>query len=144
MKKKIQCFLVIICCCGFCAAQQVVSSGGCALESGFSFNWILGSLSDVPSDSIILNVQLIESEISLIVYPSPATDLINIEIKPACAGQLIIELYNYKGSKVLNRITSYQPVLQVNVSDIPLGVYLLRISVLSKDQPIKVEKIIKK
>ena len=50
MKKKIGCFLFLLCCCGFCAAQQVVSSGGYAVKSDISVNWILGgSLSDIPA-----------------------------------------------------------------------------------------------
>jgi len=86
MKKEIGCFLVILCCCGLCRAQQVVSSGGYAVKSDVSVNWILGgSLSDIPTiDQSTLNKlkreQLMESEISLKVYPIPATDFINIEI----------------------------------------------------------------
>ena len=48
MKKKIECVLVFLCCCGFCAAQQVVSSGGYAKQSEISVDWIIGgSLVDI-------------------------------------------------------------------------------------------------
>ena len=145
MKKKIVCLLVFLSCYGICTAQQVVSSGGYAIESGFFFNWILGSSSDVPAfDSSILHASLIESEVSLKVYPSPAIDLFNIEIKPVCTGWIILELYNYEGVKVLSKKTTYQPVFQVNVSGLSSGFYLLKITFSSKDQLIKVEKIIKK
>ena len=56
------------------------------MKSDVSVNWILGgSLSDIPAyDQSTLNKlrkeQLMESEISLKVYPIPATDFINIEI----------------------------------------------------------------
>ena len=79
MKKKIGCFLFLLCCCGFCVAQQVVPSGGYAVKSDISVNWILcGSLSDIPAlDLSTLNElrkeQLRESAISLKVYPMPAT-----------------------------------------------------------------------
>ena len=46
-----------------------------------------------------------ESEISLKVYPIPATDFINIEITPADTGRLILELYNNSGVKVLNKVS---------------------------------------
>jgi hypothetical protein len=150
MKKKIGCFLFLLCCCGFCVAQQVVSSGGYAVKSDISVNWILGgSLSDIPAYDLstlnkIRKEQLMESEISLKVYPSPATDFINIEITPADTGRLILELYNISGVKVLNTVTIYQPILQLNVSDIPSGVYYLKVfQPSSKNQLFKVEEIIK-
>jgi Secretion system C-terminal sorting domain len=151
MKKKIGCFLVILCCCGVCRAQQVVSSGGSTVKSEVSVNWILGgSLSDIPTiDQSTLNKlqreKLMESEISLKVYPIPATDFINIEIVPVDTGRLILELYNNSGVKILNKVAVYQPVLQLNVSDIPSGIYYLKVFQPSfKDQLFKVEKIIKK
>jgi hypothetical protein len=150
MKKKIGCFLFLICCFSFCAAQQVVSSGGYAVKSDVSVNWILGgSLSDIPTyDQNTLNKlrkeQLMESEISLKVYPMPATDFINIEITSADTGRLILELYNISGVKVLNNVAVYQPVMQVNVSDIPSGIYFLKVIVPSNNQLFGIEKIIKK
>jgi hypothetical protein len=150
MKKKIGCFLVFLCCCGFCAAQQVVSSGGYAVKSDVSVNWILGgSLSDIPAYDLsslnhIRKEQLMESEISVKVYPSPAIDFINIEIAPVDTGRLILELYNIAGVKVLIKAAVYQPVMQVNVSNIPSGIYFLKVIVLSNNQLFGVEKIIKK
>jgi hypothetical protein len=150
MKKKIECFLVILCCCGMCHAQQVVSTGGYAVKSEVSVNWILGgSLSDIPTyDQSILNKlrmeQMTESEISLKVYPSPATDFINIEITPVDTGRLILELYNNSGVKVINKVTVYQPVMQVNIHDIPSGIYFLKVITPSNNMLFEVEKIIKK
>ena len=149
MKKKIKCFLILLCCCGFCAAQQVVSSGGYSVKSDISVNWILGgSLSDIPAlDLSTLNElrkeQLRESTISLKVYPMPATDFINIEITPTNTGQLILELYNISGVKVLNKLAVNQPIMQVNISDIPSGIYLLKVLLPNNNQLFGVEKIIK-
>jgi hypothetical protein len=151
MKKKIGCFLFLLCCFGFCAAQQVTSSGGYVVKSNISVNWILGgSLSDIPIyDLSTLNKfqkeQLMESEISLKVYPLPATDFINIEITPVDTGRLILELFNSSGVKVLNKVAFSQPILQVNISDIPSGIYYLKVfQPSSKNQQFRVEKIIKK
>jgi len=149
MKKKIKCFLILLCCCGFCAAQQIVSSGGYSVKSDISVNWILGgSLSDIPAlDLSTLNElrkeQLRESTISLKVYPMPATDFINIEITPTDTGQLILELYNISGVKVLNKLAVNQPIMQVNISDIPSGIYLLKVLLPNNNQLFGVEKIIK-
>ena len=150
MKKKIECFLFLICCCGFCAAQQVVSSGGYAVKSDVSVNWILGgSLSDIPTYNLstlnkIRKEQLMESAISVKVYPSPAIDFINIEITPVAIGRLNLELYNNTGVKVLYKVVVSRPVMQVNVSDIPPGIYYLKVfQPSSNDLLFKVEKIIK-
>jgi hypothetical protein len=150
MKKVLTFILILSCSFVFCAAQQVASSGGYAVKSEITVNWILGgSLSDIAAyDPGILNtlrmVQLMESEISLKVYPVPATDFINIEITPVDTGRLILELYNNSGVKVLNKITGYQPILQVNIGNIPSGVYFLKVLSPIKDQIFSVEKIIKK
>jgi hypothetical protein len=150
MKKGIGWFLVILCCCGVCRAQQVVSSGGSSVKSEVSVNWILGgSLSDISNiDQSILDKlqseQLNESEISLKVYPIPATDFINIEITPVDTGRLILELFNNSGVKVLNNITVYQPVLKVNINNILPGIYLLKVFFPGKTQLFGVQKIIKK
>ena len=150
MKKKIGCFLFLLCCCGFCAAQQVVSSGGYAVKSDVSVNWILGgSLLDIPAyDQSTLNKirkeQLMEYELSLKVYPNPATDFIKIEIPLVDTGRVNLELYNSSGVKVLEKQLGYQPVLQINVSNIPSGNYYLKAYLSSnKDQLFRVEKIIK-
>jgi len=150
MKKKIEGLLIFISCCSICVAQQVVSSGGHAVKSEISMDWILGgSLSDIPSfDADALNrlrlEQMMESEISVKLYPNPATDFINIEITPVDTGRLIIELYNNKGVKVLNTVAVNQPVMQVNISNFPSGAYFLKVFLPHIDLPFRVEKIIKK
>ncbi len=148
MKKTIVCFLFLINCLSYCAAQ-VASSGGYTEKSDVSVNWILGgSLSDIPTyDQNALTKlkmeELTESEISCNVYPVPATDFIYIEITPADTGRFILELYNNSGVKVLNKRTDYQSVIQVNILDIPVGFYLLKVVLPQNGQQIMVEKIIK-
>jgi hypothetical protein len=150
MKKNIECLLILFCCCGLCVAQQVVSSGGYAVKSDVSVNWILGgSLSDIPAYDLgainkIKKDQIMDSEISFKVYPNPATDFINIEITPIDTGRFTLELYNSSGVRVLDKTVTYQPVMQVNVSDIPSGIYLLKVfqSTLKNQLP-RIEKIIK-
>ena len=146
---RIECFSIFICCCVLCNAQQVVSSGGYTLKSGISVDWILGgSLSDIPAydESNLARFQaeqLMESEISLKVYPCPANDFINIEITTADTGRLILELFDNSGIKVLNQVVANQSVLQVNIQDIPCGIYYLKAFFSNNDRPFKVEKIIK-
>jgi hypothetical protein len=148
MKKKVRCVFIFLCCCGFCNAQQVVSSGGFEVKSDISVNWILGgSLSVIPTIStgpaIRSQESIEESEISLKVYPTPATDFINIEITPADTTRYILDLYNDTGMKILDQVVSNQPLIQVNISDIPSGIYFLKVFLPDNNQPLKVEKIVK-
>jgi len=150
MKKKVKCVLLLLSCCAFCTAQQVISSGGYAVKSDITVNLVLGgSLSNIlpvnPGDLNQMRVeQLMESEISLKVYPMPATDLINIEINPVDTGRINIELFNNSGVKVINKISIYQPILQVDVSTLPSGIYYLKVfQPSSMDQLFRVEKVIK-
>jgi hypothetical protein len=84
-----------------------------------------------------------ESEISLKVYPIPVTDFINIEITPIDTSQLILELFNNSGVKLFSKKVVNQPILQVNISNIPSGVYFLKVLTSLKDQQFRTEKIIK-
>jgi hypothetical protein len=84
------------------------------------------------------------SEISLKVYPNPATDFINIEVSPVDTGRLILELYNNSGIKVLTKVIVSQPILQIYIGNISSGTYLLKVTLSSQDQLFKVERIIKK
>jgi hypothetical protein len=149
MKEKVKCFLIFLCCCGFCAAQQVVSSGGYTEKSEISFNWILGgSLSTIPGQNpntspILQNEELDESGISFKVYPSPAIDFINIEITPANDNRFFLELFDDSGIKILDQEFTNQSFLRVNISDIPCGIYFLKIFLQNQDHPLKVDKIVK-
>ena len=150
MKKKIVCLLVFLSCYGICTAQQVVSAGGYAVKSDVSVNWILGgNLSGIPVTDLGTlpstgTEESTESLLTLKVYPNPTSDFLNIEITPVDTGRINIELFNSSGAKVLKKIIGYQPVYQVNLSDMPSGVYLLKVSFTSNDQFFKTEKIIKK
>ncbi len=148
MKHKIICFLIFLVCYGFCAAQQVVSSGGYAVKSEISVDWVLGgNVSALPAYNsgvpARIHEELEESGISFKVYPSPTIDFINIEITPADTGRFILDLYNDSGMKILNQEVSNQPLIQINMSDFPCGIYFLKVFLSYSEQPIKVEKIVK-
>lgn len=117
-------------CIGICTAQQVVSSGGYSANADFSVNWILGgSLSSVDQSSFlkIQEDQLTALEIRLKIYPVPVTDFLNIEISPIDTGRFSLELYNSSGVKVINKKIPCKPVMQVDVSNLPSGVYILKV-----------------
>jgi hypothetical protein len=126
-----------------------VSSGGFSKNSEVTVNWILGgSLSDISAanKNIIDKIQseeLRESQISLKVYPSPVSDIINIEIPMIDKERINLELFDNSGVKVFNTITDCKPVLHLNVSEFPAGIYYLKAFQPSSDlQLFKNEKII--
>jgi hypothetical protein len=148
MKQKVVCIFPLLVFFACCMAQQVVSSGGHAVSSEISVNWILGgdvsAISDYhPGNADLKNEEPVESGISLNVYPSPAIDFINIEITPADTGRFILDLYNDSGKKVLAREVANQPLIQINICEIPCGVYFLKVFLADSHELIKVEKIVK-
>jgi hypothetical protein len=145
MKRIIGCITFFLCYWGFCTAQQVVSSGGYAVRSEISVNWVLGGdVSAIPANNPGASALMLEeSGISIKVYPSPAIDFFNVEITPADTGRFILDLYNDSGVKILNQEVSNQPLIQVDISSFPYGVYFLKVFLSGEDQLLKVEKIVK-
>jgi hypothetical protein len=123
----------------------VVSSGGYAVKSEISIDWILGgSVSAIPAYNPGISSRIQEeSGISLKVYPSPAIDFVNIEITPATTDRFILELFDDSGVKILNQEVVNQSFLQVNISDFPCGIFFLKVFLPDNTQPFQVEKIVK-
>jgi len=61
------------------------------------------------------------------VYPNPANKLINISVEGTDMAGLQIELYNYQGKAVTNPIVSDQQFIQLDVSSMHKGIYMLKI-----------------
>lgn len=99
------------------SSSVVASGGGSAEAGGISLSWTIGELAieTFTSADLILtqgfqqgyyeitsvNDPLAES-INLEIYPNPATDFINIEIKNTEAKSIRIELYSIDGKLITN------------------------------------------
>jgi hypothetical protein len=77
------------------------------------------------------------------VYPIPAIDFLNIESGIAETTRLLFELFNNAGVRIYYKTMPNLPLLQINITDIPAGVYLLKVSLPSPDQLLWVKKILK-
>lgn len=149
MHQKTIFFFLFLFCCAYCSAQQIASSGGYVLKSEISVDWILdGNLSDIPAyDEITLagwqTEQLKESEIELKVYPTPARDFVNIEITQIDTVRLILKLFDNSGKLILNPITVVEPLMNLDISDIPPGIYFLKVFSQKSDQIFRSVKIVK-
>lgn len=73
---------------------------------------------------------------SIKMYPNPASDLINVELKK----DDIVEIYNVNGSQVKHISKVVNDVLQIDIRDLPKGVYILKIK---RDNVIANKKMIK-
>jgi hypothetical protein len=149
MKKIIGFYIILFCLDVTSSAQQVVSSGGYEVKSGITVDWMLGgSLSEITVNDPASLLKAMEAEqagteVRFKVYPIPATGFINIESGIADTSKLAVELFNDAGIKILSRKLTNQPLLQINISDIPAGIYLLKVTMISQEQPFWVKKILK-
>lgn len=90
-------------------------------------------------EEVVLGINEVEKkDASISVYPNPTNDILNIETKET-SKPLQIKLYNTTGKEVIKtNLTSNQ----INISNLPQGLYLLNI--ISNGKIIKTEKIVKK
>lgn len=100
----------------------------------------------VNSDTIIITVD--ESNFvdnfkrnSIKVYPNPSRDFINIEFDNKFNSSLLVEIYTINGTKVYkNSINGNSLNDQINLSNLPNGIYLLSIKTKEKIEKIKIVK----
>lgn len=89
-------------------------------------------------EEVVLGINDIEKQKeNILVYPNPANDILNIEIQENFK-PLQITLYNTLGKEVIRKNLTTS---QINISNLPQGLYLLKIS--SNGKIIKTEKIVK-
>lgn len=104
-------------------------------ESGFAFSFYLakGILSDVFIDKVVVRditfpVGIINTEsLSVLFYPNPADDVLNIQI-PDMFGDIRIQIYSSTGQLMSeNFMDSQNGQTKENVQTLPNGIYLLAI-----------------
>ena len=70
-----------------------------------------------------------ESEIisELSVFPNPATDLLNVDLK-GFEGNVTIEIFDFSGKRIYFQKTGEISTAEIKVSQFVQGVYLLRVN----------------
>ena len=64
-----------------------------------------------------------------VLYPVPATDLLNIRFQEFLTEMLFIEVFNLSGQRVLHeQIPSFDTEYRINIHDLPAGTYVIRLS----------------
>lgn len=122
----------------------IASAGGYHEASGISISWTLGETIvptfTAPDNSIILThgfqQQLIitaieenlETMVSVTVFPNPASDIINIRFEEPLNEEVNVMIISSQGKSVKTIVVEATTVeRQINMQDLPAGVYHLRL-----------------
>jgi hypothetical protein len=101
-----------------------------------------GGLSFYSSKAPIGINELSEMENTILVYPNPASDFIEIRSKNNYTEKLGINIFDVVGKKVLSRVV-LSGTTKINTDDLPKGMYIVQITEMAdKASKISVVKII--
>jgi len=62
----------------------------------------------------------------LVIYPNPASDLVTFPLDRLDTAGATISIYNLAGQEVLNTYSNGDLIVQLNVSGLPAGTYIVR------------------
>lgn len=135
--------------------EVIASAGGYSLNGNLSISWTLGEtiIPTLQNGDLILThgfqQQLIitsveenlEELVKVTVYPNPACDYINISFGEPLDGEVRVFLINSQGKLVKTDVIGETIVeKQMNLQDLPGGVYYLK---LTKGKLSNVYKVVK-
>ncbi len=108
---------------------RVIANGDCG-----------NSTSDVRSFTTIIIDEVVELNNTLIdIRPNPTSGLLNISLSGLLSGDLMVEVYGINGQQLLSERRTGVTQFDVNLSNYPDGVYLLK---LVNEQSVLTRKII--
>jgi hypothetical protein len=139
--------------------EVIASAGGYNVASGnaISISWTLGE-TIVPTftsqdGSLILThgfqqkliITTIEdnllNSVKITVYPNPTSEVINVDFDTPTDGEILIYLLDNKGGLVkTTKIEAATTSKEINMQDLPSGIYYLR---LTKGKLVNVYKVVK-
>jgi hypothetical protein len=125
--------------------QEVISSaGGYNVATGISISWTLGE-TIIPTfkssdnslilahgfQSVLLTVTIednIEPQVTIKIYPNPSSENINIKFEEPVDDEVKIFLFNSRGQLVKTDVVEVAVIeKQMNLQDLPSGVYYLKL-----------------
>jgi hypothetical protein len=137
--------------------EVIASAGGYNVNGGLSISWTLGetiiptfksqdgSLTLTHGFQQQLIVTTVEENIdvfvSVIVFPNPASDVVNIKFEAPVDSEVIVDILDSQGKMVKrDLIESTMSEKQLNLQNFPPGIYYLK---LIKGKLVNVYKVVK-
>jgi len=116
---------------------------GLDVATGFLDFWNTASLVLNEDTSTATSVNPVDGDLSLNLYPNPATDFAVIELNHALPGQYNVNVYNAEGRKVSNSIfeaTGFHTQATINTGNWATGIYLIQLSSNEQQKTIRLLK----
>jgi len=135
----------------------ISSAGGYNVATGISISWTLGetitpnftspdgtiSLAHGFQQKLIITKveELIENQVSVKVYPNPASELVKIEFDQPVDSEIRMFIVDYRGKVVVTDIIGQGTYyFEVNLQNLSSGIYFLR---LQKGRFVNVYRVVK-
>jgi len=108
------------------------SSGNIAVSktTGSPDNYVLSGIRYLNFQVLTANIATLEKQEGLItLYPNPVVDVLNIQLAIKSKQALLIEILSIEGKVVYQeKLTHQNDVYQMNVSSLPKGIYLCKVT----------------
>jgi hypothetical protein len=135
--------------------EVIASAGGYNVNGGLSISWTLGetiiptftngnlTLSHGFQQQLIVTAieENIDIAVNIKIYPNPASDIVNISFEEPVDGEINLTILDSQG-KLVKRdvIESAMTEKQINLQELPAGIYYLR---MNKGKLVNVYKVVK-
>jgi len=137
--------------------EVIASAGGYNVNGGLSISWTLGE-TIIPTfksqdGTLVLThgfqqqliITTVEEKLDVLVnikvYPNPASDVVNIQFETAVDEQIVLTVLDSSGKLVKRDLIEVSLTeKQINMQDLPAGIYYLR---LTKGKLVNVYKVVK-
>lgn len=90
--------------------------------------------------SIITNVFELNTDNTILVYPNPVNNIINIDLSGKANAEGTLSILNFEGKTVLSRQVNNEGVFSLDISSLPTGIYLCRYSNATEIKTVKIIK----
>jgi hypothetical protein len=135
--------------------EVIASAGGYNVNGGLSISWTLGEtiIPTFENGGLVLThgfqgqllITAIEENLDVLVnikvFPNPASDNVNIKFEAPLDGEIVLTIINSQGKLIRSElIESTMVEKQINLQDLPAGIYYLR---LTKGKLLNVYKVVK-
>lgn len=98
---------------------------------------------DQYSNTIELTLSILPGEVSVLVFPNPASEMVRLEYAAYEAGTLHLSIFNRLGQLMTEKSLHYQAgqqILELNIADWTPGVYVVQLASETHQQAVKLVK----